>query len=155
MPPALLTTVPPVTDPLPAAGAKVTVYPATKFPFASVTFTEGGVGTRPPAVPVCSLPPSISSFAAGPAPAAAANTNDAPGTAAEVAVSELGPAAVPRVQLPTAAIPCAFVVADPPVIVPPPDVIANVTATPAIGLSPASVMSTAGSTGTAAPAATD
>ena len=66
-----------------------------------------------------------------------------------------GPADVPRRQLPTAAIPFAFVVADPPVTDPPPAVTANVTATFAIGLSPASVTSTDGGVGTSSPAATD
>src|SRR5687767_12410531 len=52
MPDEFVFTVPPVTIPLPAAGAKTTVKPSTGFPFASVTFTDGGVATGPPAVAV-------------------------------------------------------------------------------------------------------
>ena len=52
MPDAFVTTVPPVTLPLPGPGVNVTVNPATKFPFASVTFTLGAVAMLPPAVPV-------------------------------------------------------------------------------------------------------
>ena len=44
-----------------------------------------------------------------------------------VALSVFVPAVVPRVQLPTVAMPEAFVVAEPPVIEPPPDATAKVT----------------------------
>ena len=49
---ALVVWLPPVTAPLPAAGVKVTVTPATGFPFASFTITEGGDATAVPAVAV-------------------------------------------------------------------------------------------------------
>jgi hypothetical protein len=48
------------------------------------------------------------------------------------AVREFDPASVPSVQPPTVATPDAFVVTEPPVIVPPPLVTVNVTGTPAI-----------------------
>ena len=70
-------------------------------------------------------------------------------------MSVLGPAVVPSLQLPTVAIPDAFVVVEPPVMLPPPVPTANVTATPAIGLSPASVTFTDGAVGSVAPAAAD
>jgi len=51
-----------------------------------------------------------------------------------VAVRVLEPAVVPRVQLPTVAMPEALVVAEPPVSEPPPEPIAKVTPTPATTL---------------------
>ena len=69
-----------------------------------------------------------------------------------VAVSVFAPAVVPSVQLPTVAIPDAFVVATAPVSSPPPDATANVTDTPSTGLSFASRTSTLGAVATAAPA---
>ena len=43
--------VPPVTLPLPAAGAKVTLTPCTGFPAPSRMITDGGEPTAAPAVP--------------------------------------------------------------------------------------------------------
>ena len=51
-----------------------------------------------------------------------------------MAVSVLAPAVVPRVQLPTVAIPAAFVVAEAPVTVPPPETTVKLTTTPETGL---------------------
>jgi len=51
-----------------------------------------------------------------------------------VALRVFGPAALPSVQLPTAAIPAASVLGVAPVRLPPPDATANVTGTPATGL---------------------
>src|SRR5436309_2096885 len=73
-------------------------------------------------------------------------------SAPAVALRLFGPAVPPSVQLPTVAIPLAFVVALPPVTLPPPAVTANVTPTPATGLLCASVTSTAGGVATALPA---
>ena len=50
-----------------------------------------------------------------------------------VAVSVLLPAAGPSLQLPTVAMPLAFVVALPPVTFPPPEATANVTPRPGTG----------------------
>ena len=69
-----------------------------------------------------------------------------------VAVSVLAPAVVSRVQLPTAAMPEALVVAEAPVTEPPPAAGAKVTATPATGAPSASVTRTLGALVTAVPA---
>src|SRR5205085_9155067 len=69
----------------------------------------------------------------------------------DVAVKVLGPAALPRVQLVTAATPLALVVWAAPVMAPPPVPGAKVTATPATGLPKASPTITAGGTATAVP----
>jgi len=61
------------------------------------------------------------------------------------------PASVPRVQLPTVAMPDASVVALPPVTVPPPLVTVNVTGAPADGLPLASLTRTEGSSVTCVP----
>src|ERR1051325_3032416 len=47
----------PVTLPLPAPAAKVTDTPDTGLSNASVTITDGGVGTAVPAGALCPLPP--------------------------------------------------------------------------------------------------
>ncbi len=65
-----------------------------------------------------------------------------------LATSVLVPAAVPRVQLPTVAMPEAFDVWWFPVKVPPPVVTANVTVTPLIGLPVASLTITEGGSST-------
>jgi len=49
---AFVVWLPPVTVPLPTAGANVTDTPATGFPFASFTITEGGELTAVPAASV-------------------------------------------------------------------------------------------------------
>lgn len=48
--------IPPVIAPPPPATPKVTVTPATPFPWESVIFTEGATGTELPATPLWSLP---------------------------------------------------------------------------------------------------
>src|SRR3989442_7689553 len=68
-----------------------------------------------------------------PAAAVAAKGIGLPFTPGEVAVNVFAPAAVPRVQLPTAATPLAVVVRLAPVMLPPPDAAANGTQTPATG----------------------
>ena len=68
-----------------------------------------------------------------------------------VSVLLLVPGVGPRVHDPTVAMPEAFVVAVPPVTLPPPVATANVTCTPATGLLPASLTITDGSTPTAVP----
>ena len=78
-----------------------------------------------------------------------------PARPAEVAVRVLGPAVVPRVQLPTVAMPLAFVVCSAPVTVPPPEAAANDTATPCTGLLVASRTITEGGAATAVPVVAD
>src|SRR5438876_895129 len=92
--------------------------------------------------------------AAAPAVPVAVKVTGLPFTPVDVAVRVLIPAALPSVQLPTAAIPLASVVWPGPVMVPFPAATANVTATPATGLPLASLTMTAGGIGTALPAAT-
>src|SRR5437016_1409110 len=65
-----------------------------------------------------------------------------------VADMVLAPAVVPSVHAPTDAIPDPFVVAVAPVTEPPPDVTANVTLTPPMGLPFTSFTITLGATGT-------
>jgi hypothetical protein len=65
-----------------------------------------------------------------------------------VAVNVFGPAAAPRVQLPTVAMPSVPVLGVAPLTLPPPLTTANVTATPEIGAPVALVTLTAGGTGT-------
>jgi hypothetical protein len=67
------------------------------------------------------------------------------------AVSVLLPAVEPSVQLPTVAIPEAFVACEAPVTEPPPLATANTTITPLTGIPLASVTVTAGATATAVP----
>jgi hypothetical protein len=69
-----------------------------------------------------------------------------------VAVREFGPGVLPNVQLPTVAMPLAFVVALPPDTLPPPDATAKLTLTPFTGLPPASFTITLGGVATADPA---
>jgi hypothetical protein len=75
-------------------------------------------------------------------------TEGSPATAAD---NVFAPAAVPRVQLPTVAMPAVFVNAVAPVIEPPPDTTANVTDAPSFGLLLASLTMTEGAVGTAVP----
>jgi len=72
-----------------------------------------------------------------------------------VALRVLAPALVPRVQLPTVAIPELFVVATAPVTEPPPPVTEKVTSRPLTGLLLASVTSTRGAVVTAVPTVAD
>ncbi len=91
---------------------------------------------------------------AGPAVAVAVKVTGLPETpaASTVACKAFGPALLPSVQLPTVAMPSVPVDAVPAVTLPPPLVTANVTATLATGVPPASRTITAGRTGTAVPA---
>ena len=65
-----------------------------------------------------------------------------------VATMVFVPAVAPSVHAPTVATPCAFVVCVAPVTVPPPDVTAKLTSTPATGLLLASFTTTLGGTAT-------
>ena len=71
MPDAFVAVVPPVMDPPPAPAKKLTDAPLTGFPFASWTFTDGGVGTAVPAIAVCPSPAFIETDPAEPAVAVA------------------------------------------------------------------------------------
>src|SRR5439155_7587115 len=86
---------------------------------------------------------------AAPAMAVAVNVTGLPFTPVDVAVRVLVPAALPSVQLPTLAIPLAFVVWAAPVMPPCPDAIAKVTAAPPTGLPNWSFTITAGGVATA------
>src|SRR5207237_626447 len=104
--------------------------------------------------PLCALAEgcvTIASRVALPAVAVAEKVTGLPCSVADVAVKVLGPAALPRVQLVTAATPLALVVWAAPVMLPPPVPGAKVTATPATGLPKASCTITAGGTATAVP----
>jgi hypothetical protein len=90
-----------------------------------------------------------------PAVPVAVNVTGLPLSEPDVAVSVLVPAAGPRVQLPTVAMPFASVVWVPPVTLPPPVVTAKVTATPATGLFDASFTTTDGGGLTAVPTCAD
>jgi hypothetical protein len=101
----------------------------------------------------------ITSFVAPPAVPVAVNVTGLPLIPAPVAVavSVFAPAAVLRVQLPTVAIPLAFVIWVPPVTLPlpPPAPGANVTLTPATGFPAPSRTSTDGGEPTALPTGAD
>jgi hypothetical protein len=152
MPLALVVWLAPVTVPLRADVANVTVTPGTPFPFASFTITDGGVATAVFTVAVWPLPAFTAMLPAFPAVPVAVNVTGLPVSVPEVAVRVFVPAALPSVQPPTVATPLALVVWLPPPMLPPPDATANVTATPAIGLLFASVTMTAGAIGTGVPA---
>src|SRR4051812_31310683 len=91
-------------------------------------------------------------FAAEPTVPVAVNVAD---SEPAFAVRVFGPTVTPSVQLPTVAIPLAFVVAVPPVTLPPPVATVNVTVAPGTGLPFASLMSTDGAVATAVPAIAD
>src|SRR5439155_778625 len=141
------------TDPPPDAAAHVTVTPATGFPFASRTITDGAISTAVPAVAVWPLPALMAICVAAPAVPVAVKVTGLPVSPVDVAVSEFGPAMGPKVHEVTSAIPLAFVVTGVVgVTEPPPDATANVTVTPATGLPFASCAITDGFTSTAVPA---
>src|SRR5262245_2014711 len=96
--------------------------------------TAGDVPSAAPTVADWPSPALIAMELAVPAVPVAVKLSGLPANVPAVAVSELRPAVVPSVQLPTAATPAAFVVWVAPVTEPPPDATANVTATPATGL---------------------
>src|SRR5207302_3145926 len=140
-----------VTLPPPVPGANVTATPATGLPSWSRTITDGGTATAVPTRACCPLPAWTAIWVAAPAVALARNVTGLPCSVPDVAVKVLGPAALPSVQLVTAATPLALVVCEAPVMLPPPVPGAKVTATPATGLPNASCTITAGGTGTAVP----
>ncbi len=145
----------PVIEPPPEATAKVTTTPDTGLLFASVTSTLGLVATAVPTVADWLLPAFRVILVAGPAVPVAVKVTGEPERPLLVALSVFVPAVVPRVQLPTVAMPEEFVVAEPPVIEPPPEATAKVTATPETGLLFASVTSTLGLMATAVPTVAD
>src|SRR5213596_4121905 len=145
-----------VTEPPPDATANVTATPATGFPFASCTITDGPTATAVPAVADWLFPPLSAIVLAAPVVPVAVNVTGLPVSVPEVAVSVFGPAVVPSVHEVTAAIPSAPVVTGVVgVTEPPPDATANVTATPATGFPFASCTITDGPTATAVPAVAD
>src|SRR5881396_3032439 len=144
----------PAMLPPPTPTVNVTATPATGLLNWSRTSTAGGVATAVPAVADCVSPAWIVSCVAAPAVPVAVNVTGLP--VPMEAVSVLLPANVPRVQAVTAAIPFASVeTAVSGLTAPPPDVTANVTATPATGLLNWSWMSTAGGVVTAVPTVPD
>src|SRR5881396_372213 len=123
-----------LTAPPPVVTANVTATPATGFLNWSRMSTAGGVVTAVPTVAACVSPAWIVSCVAAPAVAVAVKVTGVPVPAA-VAVSVLAPAVVPSVHAIAEAIPFASVgTAVSGLTAPPPDVMANVTATPASGL---------------------
>src|SRR5438552_18524235 len=89
----LLSGLPPVTLPLPAAGVNVTATSATGFPFASLTITDGGDVTAVPAVADWLVGLFAAIVAAAPAVPVAVNVTGLPLKPPGVAVSVFGPAA--------------------------------------------------------------
>ena len=94
----------------------------------------------------------ITSFVAAPATPVAEKVTGEPVRPTLVAVKVFDPAVVPSVQLPTLAIPPAFVVAESTVALPPPVATAKVILTPLTGLLLASFTITLGAVATAVPA---
>src|ERR1043166_2339828 len=113
--------------------------------------TDGGTDTAVPIRAAWPSPAWTAICVAASAVAVAVNVTGLPWSVPDVAVKVFGPAALPRVQLVTAALPLALVVCEAPVTLPPPVPGANVTATPATGLANASRTTTAGGTVTAVP----
>ena len=155
MPLPFVVCVPPVTLPLPAAGANVTATPATGLPFASFTITEGGDVTAVPAVADWLVGLFAAIVAAVPAVPVAVKVTGLPASDPDVAVRVFEPAVALSVQLPTVAMPLPLVVWLPPVMVPFPGATAKVTATPVTGFPFASFTSTDGGALTAVPAVAD
>ena len=92
---------------------------------------------------------------AAPTVPVAVNVTGEPDSVPLVAVIVLEPTVVPSVQLPTAAMPLAFVVADKSVPEPPPVATANVTETPETAFPFTSLTMTLGAVPTADPAVAD
>src|SRR5206468_816038 len=111
---ALVVWLPPVIVPFPGATANVTATPATGFPFASFTSTEGGTLTAVPAGAVWLVGLFAAIVAAAPAVPVAVNVTALPASDPEVAVRVLLPAVALSVQLPTVATPLVLVVWLPP-----------------------------------------
>src|SRR5207249_863033 len=151
--PPVVTGVVGLTVPPPEATANVTLTPATGFPFASRTITDGSTATAVPAVAVWLLPALIAIGRASRGVPVAVKVIGLPVSPVEVAVSEFGPGVGPRDHEVMAAIPLAFVVTGAVgLTVPPPEATANVTRTPATEFPFASRTITDGSTATAVPA---
>src|SRR5436853_544289 len=132
-PPAFVVSLPPVIVPFPGATANVTATPATAFPFASFTSTDGGVLTTVPAVADWLVALFAAMVAAAPAVPVAVNVTGLPDNVPDEAVSVFEPAVALSVQLPTVATPLALVVWLAPVIVQITGPTASVTATCATG----------------------
>jgi len=98
------------TAPPPDVTAKVTDTPGTGLPNWSVTRTDGGVDTAVFTVADWLSPALTAIELATPAVPVAVNVTGLPARVPEVAVKVFAPAVLPRVQLPTVAIPLAFVV---------------------------------------------
>src|SRR6185437_2217344 len=128
----------------------VTVAPATGFPSWSVTRTES-VPAVAPIVSLCELGESQAMVFGVPATPVAVKVST--GRRATVAVREFEPVLFPSCQLPTVAMPDAFVVAPPPVTAPPPVATAKVTEKLGTGFPNWSFTSTEGLVGSALPAA--
>src|SRR6266550_4710570 len=128
---AFVVWLPPVIVPFPGATANVTSTPATGFPFASFTSTDGDELTAVPAGADWLVGLFAAIVAAAPAVPVAVNVTGLPDKVPEEAANVFCPAVGLSVQLPTVATPLAFVVWLPPVIVPFPGATANVTAAPA------------------------
>ena len=90
----------PVTDPPPLVTAKVTVAPATAFPFASAILTDGGFATVAPTSAVCPFDAEFATViaAAGPAEKFTVALLDSVEPAID-AVITAGPAAVAEVSV--------------------------------------------------------
>ena len=101
------------------------------------------------------MPAFTAICAAAPTVPVAVNVTGEPVSDPLVAVIVFDPAVAPRVQLPTVAMPPAFVVTDELVTEPPPVPTANVTETPDTALLFASLMMTLGAVPTAEPAVAD
>ena len=144
-----------VTEPPPVATANVTETPETAFPFASFIITLGAVATAAPAAADWLLPPFTAICDAAPTVPAAVNVTGEPARLPLVAVIVLDPTVVPRVQLPTVAMPLEFVAVDNPVAKPPPVATANVTDTPETGLPFASFIMTLGAVAALVPTVAD
>src|SRR5439155_6001226 len=119
-----------LTVPPPEATANVTRTPATEFPFASRTITDGSTATAVPAVAVWPLPALIAICVAAPAVAVAVKVTGDP---APVVCTVWVPAWAPSVQV-VAAIPLALLVDVGGVTAPLPLAGVQVTVTPATGL---------------------
>src|SRR5206468_3374789 len=101
----LVVWLPPVIVPFPGATANVTATPATGFPFASLTSTDGGELTALPAGAVWLVGLFAAIVAAPPAVPVAVNVTGLPESEPEVAVNVFEPAVALSVQLPTVATP--------------------------------------------------
>src|SRR5205814_5574200 len=139
-------------------GVAVTTTPIwlTGLPLASCSCTTGCCCSGAPLCAVLDGGVVSASLFAAPAVPCAVNVTGLPVRPAAVAVSRLGPAAELRVQEVAAAIPSVPVgTGVVGVTVPLPASVANVTATPATGLPPASLTITEGGGVTAVPAGAD